>query len=140
MDEGGERLPEVGHGVEERLEVGREIGAGVGVRAGRLEFWYWEILEMDVGGGQWVPAVKALPHLAVVGGGGGVVDVDVVGGDEAAELEELVEVALCRYRHHDYHHPGRDRAFMIAVVPAIVVAAAAAVSVVKCSHEVARFS
>lgn len=96
MDEGGKRLPEVGHGVEERLEVGREVGGGVGVRARRLEFRDGEINEMDVGGCQWVPAVNALPRLAVVGGGGGVVDMDVVGGDEAAELEELVEVALCR--------------------------------------------
>ncbi|KAF5794595.1 hypothetical protein HanXRQr2_Chr08g0329831 [Helianthus annuus] len=40
--------------------------------------------------------------LAVVGGGGDDVDWDVVAGDEAGEVEELVEMALCRKR--DHHH------------------------------------
>lgn len=42
--------------------------------------------------------------LVVVGGGADVVDGDAVGGDEVGELKELVEVDLCRERHHDHHH------------------------------------
>lgn len=34
--------------------------------------------------------------LAVVGGGADIVNGYIIGGDEAAELEELVEVTLCR--------------------------------------------
>lgn len=56
----------------------------------------WEFMEVDVGGGMRVPTVHAKLGLAVVGGGGDVVDRYVVGGDEAGEVEELVEMALSR--------------------------------------------
>ena len=42
--------------------------------------------------------------LAEVGGRGGVVDGDIVGGDEAGELEELVEVAVTwKWYYYRYH-------------------------------------
>lgn len=44
--------------------------------------------------------------LAVVSGGTNVVDGDIVGGDEAREVEELVEVALGWQGHHDNYHLG----------------------------------
>ena len=44
------------------------------------------------------------PGLAVVGGSTDIVNWDVVGGDEAGELEKLVEMALCREWHHHHHH------------------------------------
>lgn len=59
---------------------------------------------MDVGDGEWVPAVYAKLGLAVVDGGADVVDGDVVGGDESGEVEELVEVALgWEGDHHHYY-------------------------------------
>lgn len=42
--------------------------------------------------------------LAVVGGRASEVDRDVVEGDEAGEVEELVEVALRGQWHHDHLH------------------------------------
>lgn len=51
-----------------------------------------------------VPAVEAEAGLAVVGGGADEVDGDVVGGDEAGEVEELVEMALGDKGHHNNHH------------------------------------
>lgn len=44
--------------------------------------------------------------LASVTGGGDDVDWDVVGGDEAGEVEELVEMTLCRKRDDDHHYIG----------------------------------
>ncbi|KAJ0521252.1 hypothetical protein HanRHA438_Chr10g0446881 [Helianthus annuus] len=52
----------------------------------------------------WVPSVETDADLAVVGGSGDEVDGDVVGGDEAREVEELVEMALCEERYHHHHH------------------------------------
>nr|GMD41779.1 hypothetical protein COLO4_10133 [Ipomoea batatas] len=51
---------------------------------------------MEVGIGGEVPVLEAQPGLAVVGGGSGVVHGDFVGGNEAGEVEELIQVALCR--------------------------------------------
>jgi len=54
------------------------------------------ILEVGLG-------VETEFDLAEVGGGGGVVDGDVVGGgDEAGEVEELVEMAMA-WEWHYYH-------------------------------------
>lgn len=44
----------------------------------------------------------AFSGLPVVGGGAHVVNGDVEGGDVAGEVEELVEVALCR-KGENYH-------------------------------------
>lgn len=54
--------------------------------------------------GAWVPAMEAMLGLAKVGGGGDVVNREIVGYEEAAEMEELVEVALCGKRdQYDRH-------------------------------------
>lgn len=74
------------------------------VGPGVFERNYWEFVEMY---GRRAPPVEAELGLADVGGGADVVDGDVVGGDEAGEVEELVEVALRRQRHHHHRHMGR---------------------------------
>lgn len=61
-------------------------------------------MKVDVWVGQWIPAVDSSRRLAGVGGGADIVDGYVVGGDEAGEVEELVEMALSWKRHHDNHH------------------------------------
>lgn len=50
----------------------------------------------------WVPAVETAARLTAMRCGRNIVDRDVVGGDEAGEMEELVEMTLCKKRHH--HH------------------------------------
>ena len=47
-------------------------------------------MEMDVLNGVWVPTLDSGLGLAVVSGGTDEVDRNVVGGDEAGEVEELV--------------------------------------------------
>lgn len=59
-------------------------------------------MEMNVMNGVWVPTLDSELGLAVVDGGADEVDRHVVGGDKAGEVEELVEMALCWQRHHDY--------------------------------------
>lgn len=44
------------------------------------------------------------PGLAVVDGGPDEVDGDAAGGDEAGEVEELVDVALGRQGNHQHHN------------------------------------
>ena len=79
-------------------------GRGIWVRVWREKRRGRELVEVYFG------LFKAIrvnePELGVVdvGGRAGVVDGDVVGGDEAGEVEELVEMALAWKRHHDYHH------------------------------------
>lgn len=58
-------------------------------------------MKINMGIGLGVPALNSSPGLAVVDGSADVVDRNIVGGDEAAEMEELVEMALCRERDHD---------------------------------------
>ncbi len=48
--------------------------------------------------------MEAEHGLAVVDGGGGVVDGDIVRQDKAGEVEELVQMALRWKRHHHHHH------------------------------------
>ncbi|KAK4797793.1 hypothetical protein SAY86_030119 [Trapa natans] len=67
-----------------------------------------EVEELPVGGDGGVPAVEAELGLVEVGGGGDVVDGDVIGGDETGEMEELVEVTLGGERDHHHRHPGRS--------------------------------
>lgn len=67
----------------------REFVGGVGRR--RNGGSDGEVVEVDGGG---VPALDPELGLATVGGGGDEVDRDVVGGDKAGKVEELVEVAL----------------------------------------------
>ena len=61
-------------------------------------------MEMEVGECRWIPSMDAELGLAVVGGGTDVVDGDVASRDEAGEVEELIEMTLCRQWHHDDHH------------------------------------
>lgn len=109
--EGRHRVAEVGRGgLEGRHELGGKLGGGVWVRGRRGEGRDLQAVEMEeaVGGlrGR-VPAVESELGLVDVGGGRDVVDGDAVGSDEAGQVEELVEVALCRQRDHDHHHLAR---------------------------------
>jgi len=88
-------------GVEGGLEVGRE-GDG-GVWRWRSEGRSWEFVEVEVAGGGG-GVMEARAGVAEVGGGGDDVDGDVVGGDEAGEVEELVEMAVSYEWHHYHHH------------------------------------
>ena len=65
------------------------------------------MVEVDIGEGEWVPSVEAEAGLADVGGGADVVDGEVVGREEAGEVEELIEMALCweRYQYYSYLRP-----------------------------------
>ena len=56
-------------------------------------------MEVDLGD---VQAVEASSGLAVVDGGGGVVDGEAVGGEEGGDLKQLVEVALPRKWNCDH--------------------------------------
>lgn len=55
---------------------------------------------MDVGVGERVPTMDAKLGLTAVSGGADEMDGEIVGGDEAGEVEELVEMTLCYKRHH----------------------------------------
>lgn len=83
-----------------------ELGVGVGVGRGRGEGRCWELVEVEVGGGERVPTMDTGLDLAVVGGGADVVNGDVVGGDEAGDVEELDEVAVDGKRHQYYDKLG----------------------------------
>jgi len=74
----------------------REFGGGGGVIGGRRRSGGGdrEFVEVDGGDGVGVPSLDPELGLAAVGGGADEVDRDVVGGDKAGEVEELVEVAL----------------------------------------------
>ncbi|KAI6696811.1 hypothetical protein NL676_016930 [Syzygium grande] len=77
-----------------------ELWLGAGERQGGVGK-SWKRMLPGADGGRDVGAELG---LVVVGGGADVVDGDAVGGDEVGELEELVEVALRRKRHHDHRH------------------------------------
>lgn len=47
-------------------------------------------MEFDGGGGDWVPAMDTIFCLTEVYGCSGEVEWEVIGGDEAGEVEELV--------------------------------------------------
>ncbi|KAJ0911740.1 hypothetical protein HanRHA438_Chr06g0266521 [Helianthus annuus] len=64
------------------------------------ESGYRKLVEMDVGNGERVPTMDPKLGLARMTGGAYEVDGEVVGGDEAREVDELVEMALCYKRHH----------------------------------------
>jgi len=68
-----------------------------GIRGG--EFMEMDLRVLEVG-----CVIETVFGLAEEGGGGGVENWDVVGGDEAGELEELVEMALHWKWYHYYHH------------------------------------
>lgn len=100
-----ERVAEVDRrGSKRRDEVGGKLGfrRGVGWKRGNRRDH--EVVEMEVGELRRIPTMDAELGLAVVGGGADVMDGDVAGGDEAGEVEELVEMPLCRQGYHDGHH------------------------------------
>lgn len=79
--------------VKGRLEVCRELGgAHVGIGRWGSELSIRELMEVNMI--VWVPAMETEAGLAAVGGGAEEVDWDVVSGDKAGEVEELVEMAL----------------------------------------------
>lgn len=88
------RLPEMCGGAHGWDDLRRELGGGVRVGRRVGESRGGEFVEVEGGGGCGVPAVDAELGLADVGGGADEVDGEVVGGDEAGEVEELVEMAL----------------------------------------------
>lgn len=111
-EEGGERAAEVrGRGAEGWDQVGGELVGGSGVRRRARERGdVVKVVEMDevgapaaVSGGDGAGDAADL-GLAVVGGGTDEVDGDVEGGEEACEVEELVQMALRRERDHDDQH------------------------------------
>lgn len=90
--------------VEGGLEVGGEFGGCVGVGWRRFKIRGLDFVETDGGSGEWVPAVDSELGLVDVGGGADEVDGYTVGGDEAGEVEKLVEMPLCCKRDHNHSH------------------------------------
>lgn len=86
-------------------EVLGEFSGGVWVRWWGGKGREREVMEMDVGVGAGVPSLGPELGLAVVVGGADVVYGESAGGEEAREVEELVQVALCWER--DYYHCNR---------------------------------
>lgn len=72
----------------------REFVGGLWVGRRRSGGSYWVLVEVDGGDGVGIPSLDPELGLATVGGGADKVDGDVVGGDKAGEMEELVEMAL----------------------------------------------
>lgn len=85
-------------------EMGRELVLGIRVWRRRVERRDEEVKEVYVFYGIGVPALDSKRGLAVVCRSTNIVDGDVVGGDKAGEVEELVDMALSRQGHHDNHH------------------------------------
>ncbi|KAH7843021.1 hypothetical protein Vadar_011834 [Vaccinium darrowii] len=78
-----------------------EFGSG----GGGEEIGGVEFVEVDLGIFEAGLGNETEFGLAEMGGGGGVVDGDVVGGrDEAGEVEELVEMAMAWEWHYYYFH------------------------------------
>ena len=101
---------ECSHGVTEMhrcfkgwLKMCRKSGRGIWVRGWREKRRGRELVEVYFGLFKAIRVNEPELGLVDVGGGAGVVDGDVVGGDEAGEVEELVEMALEWKRHHEYH-------------------------------------
>lgn len=82
--------------------MGGELGVGVGIGWWGSEYKIWQFVELDEI--VWIPSVETEAGLAAVGGGAKEVDGNVVGGEEAGEVEKLVEMALCDEGHHNHHH------------------------------------
>ncbi|KAF7146470.1 hypothetical protein RHSIM_Rhsim04G0104900 [Rhododendron simsii] len=87
-----------------RLQMRREFGGGIWVRRRGEERRGGEFVEVDTGILEVGLGIETELDLAEVDGGGGVVDGDVVGGgDEAGELEELVEMAMAwEWHYYDF--------------------------------------
>lgn len=65
-----------------------------------------EVVNLNVVNGVWVPTLGTNYDLAIVGLRTYKMDGYVVCQDEAREVEKLVEVPLCRERHHNHLHLG----------------------------------
>lgn len=91
-------------GSKRRDEVGGEPGLRRGIGRRTWNRRDGEAVEMEVGELRWIPSMDAELGLAIMGGGTDVVDGDVAGRDKAGEVEELIEMTLCRQWHHDDHH------------------------------------
>lgn len=81
-------------GAERREEMRRELV--LSKRVWSVERRDDEVMKVDVRDRIGIPALDSELSLVVVDGGADEVDGDVVGGDDAGEVEELVDVALCR--------------------------------------------
>ncbi len=71
-----------------------------------------EFVKSDIGSGERVPPMDANLGLVDVGGGGDEIDRQIVGGEEAGEVEKLVEMTLCWKWDHDQHHFSLDFAIL----------------------------
>lgn len=112
----------MGGGFEGGLEMRGELVCCIGVGRRGGERRDLEVVELDVVGDRGsIPTVDSELGLAVVGGGAHKVDGDVLGGDEAGEVEELVEVALCWQGHHDHYNFGLVKAIWGVVLAVLVV-------------------
>jgi hypothetical protein len=66
-------------GIESRLQLRRELDFGIWIGRRATKRRDLNIMEMDIRGGVWVPAVHALLGLTIVGGGANISDRDVIG-------------------------------------------------------------
>lgn len=103
--------------------MGGEFGLGIGVGWRGEKGRNIEVVNVNVGKGVWIPTLSSNHGLAVVCGRADEVERDVVIEDEAREVEELVQVALCRERDHHHHHWGRwmEHAIVVPFFVAFVV-------------------
>lgn len=72
----------------------RKLIGGMGVGWRRGEGRDGKIVEIDGGDGMGVPSLDSELGLTAVSGGADEVNREVVGGDKAGEVEELIEVAV----------------------------------------------
>lgn len=100
--------------------MGGEFGWGIGVWGRGEKRRNIEVVNVNVGKGVWIPTLRSNHGLAVVCGRADEVERDVVSQDEAREVEELVQVALCRERDHHHHHWGGLMMEHAIVVPFFV--------------------
>ena len=82
------------HSLKRRDEMGGELGLRHGIRRRRGNRGNVEVMEMEVGKFRWIPTEDASLGLEVVDSGANIVNKDVARGDEAREMEKLVEMTL----------------------------------------------
>lgn len=98
-EEVSERGENVENGVEGGLKMVREVDGGVGSRGRGGEVRQGEVMEVDA-----AAVLGAATDLAIMSGGADVVDGEPAGCEDVGKVEELVEVSLCRERHHHHGH------------------------------------
>lgn len=116
--------------------MGGEFGRGIGVWGRGEKGRDVEVVNVNVGERFWIPTLSTNHGLTVVCGRADEVEREVVSQDEAREVEELVEVALCRERdHHDHHLGGwKEHAIVVHFFAACVVGSHARTFKARRSH------